>query len=252
MAASRAGAPTWLLTRWALAQVAADPAVRAGLARVRVCQLLGPGQQPLPAMPAEPVLTCGSVPRLQQTISSDQLPNGAGAVLYDPEAWPFTPGQEQREPAAATARAAALAHRHGLRLIVAPALSLTQVLAPGGRAPRWRRFLGLGLAAATARAADVFEAQAQSLVRDTGSYERFVRAAAGQARAANPGIQVLAGLSTNPPGAPVTLSQLTAAVRATRQLVDGYWLNIPRPGRHCPACNPPRPDLGIALLREFV
>jgi hypothetical protein len=40
-------------------------------------------------------------------------------------------------------------------------------------------------------------------------------------------------------------------VRATRQAVDGYWLNIPRPGRHCPTCNPPRPDLGIALLREI-
>jgi hypothetical protein len=251
MAASRPGPPAWLLTRWALGQVAADPAARAGLARARVCQLLGPGQQPLECVPAEPVLICGSVTRLRQAIGCHGIPNGASAVLYDPEAWPFTPSQEQRDPAAATARAATLARRHGLRLMVAPALSLTRVLAPGDGGPRWRRFLDLGVAAATARHADVFEVQAQSLARDTGSYAGFVRAAAAQARAAHPGIQVLAGLSTNPPGAPVTLGQLTDAVRATRHAVDGYWLNIPRPGRHCPTCNPPRPGLGVALLREF-
>lgn len=239
--------PIWLLTRWALAQVAAQPAVAGRLRGARVGQLLGAGQDPLPGLGAVPVLTAGSVARLQDAITSHQLPNGTHAMLYDPEAWPFTPAAQQREPALATARAAELAHRHGLRLIVAPALSLTNVLAPG-QAPRWRRFLGLGLAAALAPHADMIELQAQSLERDTATYTEFVRAAAQQARAANPRVSVLAGLSTNPPGAPVSGRQLVAAVQATRGLVDGYWLNIPRPGKHCPACNPPRPRLGAALL----
>jgi hypothetical protein len=237
----------WLLTRWALSQVAAEPAVRDRLPGARLCQLLGAGQEPLPGLGAVPVLTAGAVARLQEAVTGQQLPNGTRALLYDPEAWPFTPSAEQRDPAGATARAAGLAHRHGLRLIVAPALSLTNVLAPG-KAPRWRRFVDLGLAAALARAADVIELQAQSLERDTASYEAFVRAAAEQARAANPRVFVLAGLSTNPPGAPVHGRHLTAAVQATRGLVDGYWLNIPRPGKHCPTCNPPQPRLGAELL----
>jgi hypothetical protein len=237
----------WLLTRWALAQVAAAPAVAGRLRGARVCQLLGAGQDPLPGLGAVPVLTAGSVARLQDAITSDQLPNGTHAMLYDPEAWTFTPAAEQREPALATARAAALAHRHGLLLFVAPALSLTNVLAPG-KVPRWRCFLDLGLAAALARDADLIELQAQSLERDTATYAEFVRAAAEQARAANPRVSVLAGLSTNPPGAPVSGRQLAAAVQATRGLVDGYWLNIPRPGKHCPTCNPPQPRLGAELL----
>jgi hypothetical protein len=232
--------------------VAADPVVRRGLPRARVCQLLGAGQQPLPGLGAAPVLTAGAVQRLHDAIEGNQLPYDCRAVLYDPEAWAFTPGEEQRDPAGATARAAGLAHTSGLRLIVAPALSLTTVLGGGpAAAPRWRRFLGLGLAAAVARSADAIEIQAQSLERDTASYAAFVTAAAAQAKEANPRVSVLAGLSTNPPGAPVSLGQLTAAVQATRQAVDGYWLNIPRPGRHCPTCNPPRPELGIQLLRAF-
>jgi hypothetical protein len=245
------GGLVWLLTRWALAQVTADPLVGGRLAHGRVCQLLGRGQRPL-AMAAAPVLTFGAVAVLEETIAAGELPPGTRAVLYDPEAWQFTPEPEQRDPARAMARAAALAHGHGLAIIVAPALSLTTVRRRRGNVPRWRRYLDLGLAQAAAQAADVVELQAQSLERDAATYQAFVRAAAAQARAANPGVSVLAGLSTNPPGAPVATGQLRAAVRATRATVDGYWLNIPRPGPHCPTCNPPQPGIGIELLRDLL
>ena len=95
----------------------------------------------------------------------------------------------------------------------------------------------------------MLELQAQSLERDTSSYVTFVREAAAQARAANPRVAILAGLSTNPPGAEVTSEQLTAAIHATRGIVDGYWLNIPGRGPRCPGCNSPRPDVGRAALR---
>ena len=55
---------------------------------------------------------------------------------------------------------------------------------------------------------DVVELQAQSLERGTSTYATFVRDAAAQARAANPRVAILAGLSTNPPGAEVTSQQL--------------------------------------------
>jgi hypothetical protein len=245
---SGASSPSWLLTRSALAQLVINPAVSEGLARSHVYELLHPGQQPLPATGAVPTLVFASAAQLATTLRGDVLPVGTGAVLYDPEAWSFTPDEEQRDPAAAVARAASAAHRLGLQLIVSPALNLTTVLAPGSSAPRWQQFLDLGLAGALARHADLIEFQAQSLERDTASYQAFVVAAARQARSANPDVGLLAGLSTNPPGATVDSGQLIAAIDATRRHVDGFSLNIPGAGPRCPTCNPAQPAVGIEVL----
>jgi hypothetical protein len=245
------GAPAWMLTRAALAQLVTEPAVRAGLARSRVYEILQPGQQPLAVAGARPVVTFPAVSELRQAVTGHQLPAGVGTLLYDPEAWAFTPHAEQIDPAGAARQALRVARAHGLKLIVAPALNLTTVR-PGLTGPRWRQFLDLGLAGALAKVSDVIELQAQSLERSPGTYAAFVRAAAAQARKANPAVQVLAGLSTNPPGAVVSSQQLIAAIRATSGLVDGYWLNIPGRGPRCPTCNPPRPDIGRQVLRDVL
>ena len=240
---------TWMLTRAALASVLSDPAARSRLDGAPVYEILQAGQSPLGAAGAIPIVTFSSLADLTQAVTGGGLPTGTKAVLYDPEAWPFTPLPEQRDPAKAARQALRLAHAHGLQLIVAPALSLTTLRPASG--PRWQQFLHLGLAGAMAREADVIELQAQSLERDTSSYAAFVHAAARQARAANPRVTVLAGLSTNPPGAEVTSQQLTAAIRATSGVVSGYWLNIPGRGPRCPTCNAPRPDLARQLLAEL-
>ena len=245
------GPPAWMLTRAALAQMMASPAVRTGLERARVYEILSPGQAPLAAAGALPVVSFSSVSEPQQAVTGGQLPAGTRAVLYDPEAWSFTPAPEQRDPARAARQAMDIAHAHGLKLIVAPALNLTTVR-PGPAGPRWRQFLDLGLAGALARVCGVIELQAQSLERDTGTYAAFVGAAAAQARRANPRVAVLAGLSTNPPGAEVNSQQLTAAIRATSGLVSGYWLNIPGRGPHCPTCNAPRPEVGLQALQKIL
>jgi hypothetical protein len=62
---------------------------------------------------------------------------------------------------------------------------------------------------------------------------------------------VLAGLSTNPPGAAVDTQHLTSAIGATRSVVDGYWLNIPGQGPRCPTCNASRPDIAIQILQQL-
>jgi hypothetical protein len=240
---------TWMLTRAALAQVLSDPAARSRLEGAQLYEILRTGQSPLGAAGAVPVVTFSALGELDQAVSGGRLPMGTRAVLYDPEAWAFTPAAEQRNPALAARQALHLAHAHGLRLIVAPALNLTTVRPASG--PRWQQFLGLGLAGAMAKVADVIELQAQSLERDTSSYAAFVRAAARQARAANPKVTVLAGLSTNPPGTAVTSQQLTAVIRATSGMVSGYWLNIPGRGPRCPTCNAPRPDLAQQILRDL-
>jgi hypothetical protein len=245
-------APAWLLARSALAQVAQDDDVAAGLSRARVYELLQPGQQPLSLAGALPAVIFASAAELADVVGRGGLPAGTRAVVYDPEAWPFTPRSEQLDPAAAAKQAAGAAHAQGLQLVVAPALNLTTVLAPGAAGPRSETFLQLGLAASLARFADVLEFQAQSLERDAGTYAHFVAAAAAQARGSRPGVGVLAGVSTNPPGEPVTSAELVAAIQASRASVDGYWLNIPGVGPRCPTCNPPRPDIGIQTLQAVL
>src|SRR6266446_7980975 len=156
------GRPAWMLTRAALAQVATEPAVLAGLRRSRVLEILHPGQKPLAVAGALPVVTFSSVSDLNQAVSGGQLPAGTRTLLYDPEAWSFTPRAEQLNPADAARRAQHIAHAHGLSLIVAPALNLTSVRPGPAGSPRWRQFLRLGLAGAIAKVTGVLELQAQS------------------------------------------------------------------------------------------
>jgi hypothetical protein len=222
----------WMLTRAALSQMVTDPTVRTQLEASQVYEILQPGQRPLATVGAIPVVTFSAVGDLEQAVTGSQLPAGTHAVLYDPEVWPYTPAAEQRNPAQAARQALDIAYAHGLKLIVTPALNLATVQPSSG--PRWQQFLHLGLAGAIAKATDVIELQAQSLERQAGTYAEFVRAATAQARAANPQVSVLAGLSTNPPGAPVSSQQLVAAIRATSGIVAGYWLNIPGRGPRCP------------------
>ena len=243
--------PAWLLTRSALSQLVANQAVRDDLRRSQVYELLQPGQKPLRSVTADLVVVFPSATALENAVTDGQLPAATYGVLYDPEAWPFTPAVEQRDPVRAATQAAAVAHAHGLRFIVTPALNLTSVLNPGHPEPRWRQFLGLDLVGRLARVADAIELQAQSLERDTGTYTAFVQTAARQASSANHGISVLAGLSTNPPGAPVDSRHLTDAIEATRSMIDGYWLNIPGRGPRCPTCNAPRPDIAIQTLQAL-
>jgi hypothetical protein len=249
---SAASGPAWLVTRAALAQLVTASSVRQRLAGARVYEILQPGQALLAGVTAQAVVTFSSAAALVDAVRQGQVPSGAYGVLYDPEVWSFTPTAEQRDPVAAATRAAQAAHARGLRLLVAPALNLTTVLGSRGGAPRWQQFLGLRLAARLAQVADVVELQAQSLERDTATYTSFVRAAAAQARAARPGVTVLAGLSANPPGAPVTSQHLTDVIQATRSLVDGYWLNIPGQGARCPTCGPPAPEVAQQAVQAAI
>ena len=240
----------WMLTRGALGQVLSDPTVAARLEMARVYEILTPGEQPLAAPGTEPVVTFSAVSTLRQAVDGGQLPPGTRAVLYDPEVWPYTPVTEQRNPVQAAQQAAAVARAHHLTFIAAPALDLATAQ-PRSGGPLWRQYLRLDLVGAIARVAGVVEVQAQSLEREPQTYQAFVRAAAAQAHAANPHVSVLAGLSTNPPGAVVSSQQLAAAIRVSSAVVSGYWLNVPGQGPRCPACHAARPDLARQVLGQF-
>jgi hypothetical protein len=247
----------WVLTREALAAIGADPHARAVLAAGRVFVLLrrGGAGAVVAGLDAIPTASFGSVAEMEAAARTGDLPDDAGALLYDPEHWSFTPEAEQLDVAGSVARGLAVTRPAGLLLLAAPAVTLARALQPprGGllrlRPPdRYDAFLDLGIAALAA-AADVVEIQAQGAVRDTERYARFVAAAAEQVRATNPAAHLLAGLSTNPPGEPVDAAMLGRAITASIGTVEGWWLNVPSPGPRCPTCNPPRPDVGIAALR---
>jgi hypothetical protein len=240
--------PAWLLARSVLAQLVLDPAAVSELSGKLVYELLPPGVPPLPRVVAEPVVDFASAAALESAVNAGQIPSGTFGVLYDPEAWVFTPLAEQQNPVQAAKAAAAVAHAHGLRLIVTPAIDLAGVLDPSGTGPEWRQFLDLDLVGRLAKVADVVELQAQSLEQDTRVYTAFVQAAAAQANAARPGVDLLGGLSTNPPGVAIDAAELMADIPATRPVVDGYWLNVPAPGPQCPACHAAQPAVAAQVL----
>jgi hypothetical protein len=173
-------------------------------------------------------------------------------VLYDYERWKFTPEQEQRNPAGYLKQAADLVHARGLLFLTAPAVNLVKGIEPMARPEQMDEgYLRLGFAADAARYADVFDIQAQRFESDTKRYANFVRLAATQARQANPKVSVLAGISTQPFGPRVTVDDILGAIMATRDVVDGYWFNIPRPSQYSPHVTEFRPDIAIDVLHRL-
>lgn len=188
---------------------------------------------------------------LAKAITTHSLPAGTKAVLYDDEAWSFTPSAQQHNPAKYEALGAKLAHAHHLLFIAAPAVDLVKVLDPTVQTDYYAAYLKLGLAAGAARYSDLVDIQAQGSITITMKYPQFVQAAAAQARRANRHVSVIAGLSTNPSGAHVTPGEFKAAFVAVRPYVNGYWVNIPSGGAYCPKCGTPKPRVAVPLLRSL-
>jgi len=186
---------------------------------------------------------------LKSALESGRLPKEVKAVLWDPESWQFTPAEEQHDIARYDKLAAEAVHAKGLIFIATPAVDLTQVLSPQVKTNRYDEFVRLGIPGAAARYADIYEIQAQGSLGNLELYTRFVKEAAAQARAANPKVTVFAGLSTNPNGRHVTAKDLYDAAMATRDVVAGYWLNIPGGGAACPKCGTPQPQVAVEMMK---
>jgi hypothetical protein len=198
------------------------------------------------------VISFKSFSEIKDALETGSLGPEIKGVMYDYEKWRFTPADEQRNPAAYLKKAADLVHSKGLLFLTAPAVNLVTVMAPGASRNRlYETYLQLGIAADAARYADVVDIQAQRFERDADTYAVFVRQAAAQARQANPNVMVLAGVSTEPIGQSATADDIFNAIDATRQVVDGYWLNIPQPSNYSPTAKEFRPDIAVDVLRRL-
>jgi hypothetical protein len=243
----------WLFaTRGALA-MASDADISGLLDGAQPFVISGRPLSDIPAgWQAVPLSSFKSFDEIRNALETNALGPDVRGVMYDYEKWRFTPAEEQQNPGRYLKQAADLVHARGLLFFTAPAVDLVTVLAPDGdRKHQDETYLRLGLAADAARYADVFDIQSQRFERDTELYAKFVRAAAAQARQANPKVMVLAGVSTQPSGQHVTADDILRSIEATRDVVDGYWFNIPGPSAYSPAVTEFRPDIAVDVLRQL-
>jgi hypothetical protein len=150
-------------------------------------------------------------------------------VMYDPERWRHTPTEEQRDPIGAIARFGDLARRYGYVCMITPHPGLVSVEgSPLTRKPdesEEAAYERSGITETAARAADIIETQVQRLQNRPDAYRDLVSATAARARAANPSVLVLSGLSTSP-GFPATPQMLFDAWASVKDIVDGHYLSL--------------------------
>ncbi len=242
----------WLFNGPGAAAIATDPEGARLLQNARPFVMKGQAVSNIPShWNALPFVSFTNFNAIRKALGSGRIEADTKGVMYDYEKWEFTPQQEQQNPGGYVKQAADLAHARGLLFLTAPAVNIVTVIAPeknGNR--RFDTYLQLGIAADAARYADVYDIQAQGAEANTELYTNFVRQAAAQARAANAKVIVLAGSSTQPSGQHVTADDIVRAIEATRDVVDGYWFNIPRPSQYCPRCSDFRPDIAVEVLRR--
>jgi len=177
-----------------------------------------------------PVESFTSETAIATALDHGLVPKDVVGIGLDDEAWSLTPASERSNPTAAVRSASQVVRSHGLEYLQLGNLPVN------------------GSKVGGAEYANVVDIQAQGDERDTARYGAYVKALAAQARQLNPHVIVLAGISTNPSGPPVTAKELFDAVQATRKVVDGYWFNLPSPGKACPHCNP----ANIEVAKQFL
>jgi hypothetical protein len=187
------------------------------------------------------------------------VPAGTSYVMLDIESWAQTPHPEQVTPKVYLRQFVSAAHQHGYKAILAPSVSLTTGMTCNRTSdPAWQNYLvNCSVPTIVAQAQpDVYEIQSQRYEASTGAgtncgcYRWFTTAAAGQARAVVAGLDVRAGLSTNPSGKVSTGQTLYTDTVNTQATVEGYWLNVPQQGTSCPGCQPDgAPQVAVSYLQ---
>jgi hypothetical protein len=231
-----AGRTIWLLAESHFDQVVSVPAVRALFARGVVYEPITPRQHPSTLVAVIPTADFHSEELLAAAIADGELAPGVRAIIYDNERFANTPLVEQEDIEHYTALAATVARDAGLQSIcdfIQPDRLPPVARTPANEVPPCS-IVGLNTV--------------QQSERSPTRYRAVVAREVAIIREVNPTVPIIAGLSSNPRGTPVSASELTADIEATAGLVNGYWLNVPAPGVGCPGCHEPNPELMAAAL----
>jgi len=158
------------------------------------------------------------------------LPGAVKMVIYDYEAWPHTPVDQQEDPQAYCEDAAYAAHQAGLLFATAPSPNIMQAIEGDtslSYAKAVQDFLQAGQVAAAARYADIFFIQAQVAESTPESYGAMVQSYALAAREASPYVEPWAVLSVAPGGSTIPVQQLYEMMLSAANAVAGFWLLLP-------------------------
>jgi hypothetical protein len=187
-----------------------------------------------------------------------KVPADTVYVMLDMESWALTPHPEQVTPKVYMKEFVTTANEHGYKAILAPSIDLTTGMTCNKTSdPAWKNYLlNCSVPTIVAQAGPaVYEVQSQRYEANTsagtncGCFEWFVDQAAAQARTAVAGLDVRAGLSTNPNGHVSTGQTLYTDTLDTDGVVNGYWLNVPVQGTSCPSCAPDgAPQVAVSYL----
>jgi hypothetical protein len=215
----------WVVTSGTAFRVAyAAPALAASLFDPLRSVVLG-----FPIGGGEPTaLAWASEASFERDIRGRSIPAQVDTVMYDPENWPSTPRSERIDPIAAIDAFSASARAQGYRVIITPHPNLVTVA--GGRCTVGPgeaiedAYVRCDIAGQAAKVADIVETQAQMLETDPAAYRKLVAATTEQARAANPDVLVLSGLSTTYTDSPVALYDAWMSVN---DVVDGHYVSAP-------------------------
>jgi len=257
--------PYWLVEDFTLALLERNGLPVATIAKIfnspRTLLIVRPrGGAPDSLVPlATRVQSFASVTDMQTAIQSGAVEPGVRYLLYDNEAWSFTPDNEKQAPFTYAAQAESLAHAHGYQLIFTPAANLAPILSPayttsnrlGSGTDKYSGYLNLDMAGLGAARSDIFEIQGQQ-AEGSPDFASFVQQATSQARAAAPGRPVLLGITTSiPGGGGVSAATLSNVVAETRSVVDGYWLNVPQASAQCPVCGAADVGSAVSFLESY-
>ncbi len=230
--ASPASATTSTGTNWMMGAgtlagvIAQDPATAAQLSTPTV---YGAGssltRNPIQSgYAATPVLSLTSYANFSYDIQNGLILFPYKWVMYDPEKWDPTPLNEQQDPVRYMTLFAQLAHAHGLKVIMAPALDLGSV--PGSVIPRLAgeqitSWYVRTLAGPAGAASNILDVQSESQTGVLSQFDWLVNNTVAKAHAANPGVQVFAEVST----LNGTTQQMVAAAQSVS--TDGYYVAAP-------------------------
>jgi len=226
----------WILAFAHFDQVVAAPQSRAVMKGGMVFEPISVRQRPSGLLPVLPTFVVHSYAALEFDFQHHAIPSGTRAILYDNERFADTPRNEQADPGYYDGLVAAFARAHKM-------VSICDFIQPDRLRPSQR------LPADEVPPCDIVGLNTvQQSERDPQQYATKVIHMVTVVHDLNPRLPVLAGLSTNPAGSPVTARELVSDVRATRRFVSGYWLNVPAPGVGCPRCHLPDPSILVTVM----
>jgi hypothetical protein len=213
----------------ALSEVeAASPSLARALGADQVFEVVDPGESPLAGLDATLADHVYDSAQVTSEVKGG-LPNGARWSLLDQESWHLSDRYARQHPAADAKKAASVLKAARDGMISAPAIDLESDLPC--HESLYLCFESQDIIGSEAAVSQAVDIQGQSLELDPAEFRGFLKTEVAQARAANPGVTIFAGISTSLASGHPTAAELERDVSAAESAgADGLWINIPGDG----------------------